>query len=60
MRPAVPPQVEERREPVAKLVILTAQRIDGVLVKLVLSFMPGLHEREQGIQQFRRHSMALT
>src|SRR5262249_1103500 len=51
----VEPEVEERREPLSNLIILAAQRIDGILVKLVLSLMPGLHVREQGIQQPRGH-----
>ena len=39
-------QVKERREPLSNLVILTAQPIDGVLMKPGLSIVPGLHVRE--------------
>ena len=50
----VEPEVEERSEPVAKLVILSAQAVDGILMKPSFSLVPSLHVCEQSIQQFRR------
>jgi hypothetical protein len=50
----VEPQVEQHSEPVTKLIVLASQAFDGVLMKSVLGLVPGLHVREQGIQQFGR------
>src|SRR5438132_5985854 len=50
----VEPQVEERGEPLTKLVKLATEALDGVPMKPVFSLVPRLHVREQGIQQFRR------
>src|SRR5262249_23171886 len=48
-------QVEERSEPVAKVVILATEALDSVPMKLAFGLVTGLHVREQRIQQFRRN-----